>query len=352
MHIAVDAMGGDHAPEALVKGALMAEASVPATLILVGDEYRLRNVLGPTSSSSPVRVVHAPETVEMGEPGPIALRKKKKSSLSVAMRLLADGKVDAVVSAGNSAAIVATGKHFVGLLPGLRRPALGIPIPTPGGQVLLLDAGAHDQANSVHLAQCAILADVYLRATSHIPHPRLGLLNIGSEPLKGPGEVRGTYDLLERAPVHFVGNVEPHTIFEDKVDAVICDGFVGNMILKTLEGVFELFFRCRDEAEVECFGSRPPSAWEQLAERYRYDNVGGAPLLGTLRPIVVTHGRSEAGAIRNAILLASQLTENEVYRQIARKEKDNGLLYQIKHQYTSGMLVRLKEKWGLGPKTN
>jgi glycerol-3-phosphate acyltransferase PlsX len=181
MNIAVDAMGGDHAPQAVVEGALLAEAALPVGLILTGDEYQLQDLLGPASRSPTILVAHAPETVGTGEAGPVALRKKRKFSLSAAMPPLAEGKADTLVSAGNSAAIVATGKHY----PGLRQPAIAIPLPIPDGQVLLLDRGAHDQVNSVQLVQCAILADACLKATANLAQPRLGLLNSDTEPTKG-----------------------------------------------------------------------------------------------------------------------------------------------------------------------
>ncbi len=158
MRIAVDAMGGDHAPEAPVQGSLLAVPQCTAELLLIGNEKQLSAILNCSRPVPSIRVVHASEVIGMGEAGPSAIRKKRGASLTVAMRLLAEGEVDAVVSAGNSAAIVATAKHFVGLIPGLRRPAMAVPLPTPAGKVLLIDAGAQAEANTIHLAQSAALA--------------------------------------------------------------------------------------------------------------------------------------------------------------------------------------------------
>jgi len=353
MIIAVDAMGGDHAPQAVVEGALLAEAAAPVNLILTGDEYRLRDLLGPAARLSTIQIAHAAETVGMEEAGPVVLRTKKKSSLSVAMRLLGEGKADALVSAGNSAAVVATGKHYLGLLPGLRRPAIAIPLPTLDGQVLLLDGGAHDQVTSIHLAQCAILADAFLKATTGISQPRLGLLNIGTEPAKGPPLVQGAFALLERLPLCFVGNVEPHQLLKGDLDAVICDGFVGNVLVKTLEGLFEFYSQCEHDSTAAAATDHPGLArWRRLAARYHYERVGGAPLLGVRRPVVMMHGRSRARAVANAIALAQELVAKRVYPNIAAREEENNLLYESKRLYTGWMLGRLKDRWGLGAKTN
>ncbi len=352
MNIAVDAMGGDQAPRAIVEGVRRAvtAGSGAMQILLIGDEQRLQRLLDASQQTLPVRIVHAPETVEMGEIGPLALRRKKKSSLSMAMRLLADGEVDAVVSAANSSAIVVMSKHFVGLVPELKRPVLALFLPRPGGRLLLIDAGAHDHSNSVILAQSAVLADVYLRIVGKLAHPRLGLLNIGCEPLKGPPEIRGAFAFLERTPVHFVGNVEPHQLFEAPIDAIICDGFTGNIVLKLLEGVFELYLCSRRGG-----GPGPPSEqdlrtgdWDRLAERYRYQKVGGAPLLGLRKPVIVAHGRAEAEAVCNAVHQACEVVRQRMYQRLERYERQRGYLAEIKAHYSAWRLGRWKGRRGLG----
>ena len=351
MRIAVDAMGGDHAPEAPVQGALLALPQGSAELLLIGDEKRLQPLLGDLGEAPSVRVVHAPEVIGMGEAGPAAVRRKRGASLTVAMRLLAEGEADAVVSAGNSAAVVAMAKHFVGLIPGLRRPAMAVPIPTRDGKVLLTDAGAQAEANTIHLAQSAALAHVFLKVTQDLEHPRVGLLNIGQEPSKGMKVIQRAFALLERSNLHFIGNVEPQDLFAGRTDAAICDGFVGNIVLKMVEGLMETLTQFL-EAQVHDpdHDQRTRSRFDEVLQRFRvsydYQNIGGAPLLGVRKTVVVAHGRSRPGAIANAVLLAGHLARDRVYEQIAAElEKDN-VLAEFKHLNTALMLEQLRSKWG------
>jgi glycerol-3-phosphate acyltransferase PlsX len=355
MRIAVDAMGGDHAPEAPVQGALLALSRCPAELLLIGNEKQLSEILGRSAEASAIRVIHASEVIGMGEAGPVAIRKKRGTSLSVAMRLLAEGEVDAVVSAGNSAAIVATAKHLVGLVPGLRRPALAVPLPTPSGRVLLIDAGAQAEANTIHLAQSAALAHAYLKVTQDLDHPRVGLLNIGQEPSKGMRVIQRAFALLERSRLHFVGNVEPQDLFTDRTDAAICDGFVGNLLLKMYEGLLETLLRFLEtnlDDHEETTGEGLLQVLQRFRNRYHYQNVGGAPLLGVRRTVVVAHGRSRDQAIASAIVLASQMTGDRVYEHISTELEKNGLLTDLKHDSTALMLEQLRNKWGFMPKQN
>jgi phosphate acyltransferase len=353
MKIAVDAMGGDHAPEAVVEGALLAKPQYPVGLVLIGDESLLRKFLGHTKEALTIEVVHAPETIGMGEAGPVAIRKKRDASLGVAMRLLATGEVDAVVSAGNSSAVVATAKHFVGLVPGLRRPAMAVPIPTNSGKVLLVDAGAHAEANTIHLAQSAALAHAYLKVSEGLALPRVGLLNIGREPQKGMKVIQKAFSLLQRSPLHFVGNIEPQDIFADTTDAAICDGFVGNLLLKMYEGLSETllqFFDMQLAADEDDTRSRLHQILQRFQNVHHYQNVGGAPLLGVKQTVVVAHGRSRGPAISGAIRLAIQLVKDRVYERMAEEmERDCGLA-ELKHQNTLLMLEHFKSKWGFAQK--
>jgi phosphate acyltransferase len=354
MRIAVDAMGGDHAPEAPVLGSLRAIPQCPAELLLIGDEKQLREILGHAIEGSSIRIIHASEVIGMGEAGPVAIRKKRGASLSVAMRFLAEGEVDAVVSAGNSAAIVATAKHLVGLIPGLRRPAMAVPLPTPAGKVLLIDAGAQTEANTVHLAQSAALAHAYLKVTTDLDHPRVGLLNIGQEPVKGMGVIQRAFALLERSSLHFIGNVEPQDLFLDRTDAVVCDGFVGNILLKMYEGLMETFLRSLqtslDERDSRDSGGKLGEAFQQFRDHYDYRKIGGAPLLGVRRPVVVAHGRSHGEAMGSAILLASKLAGEKVYERLSADLENDGVLVDLKHQNTALMLELLRNKWGFSQK--
>ena len=349
MRIAVDAMGGDHAPEALIEGALLAQPQCADDIILIGNEARLSNLLALSDSSASLKVVHAPQVIGMGEAGPVAIRKKRDASLCVAMRLLAENEADAVVSAGNSSAIVAASKYLVGLNAGLRRPAMAVPLPTRSGRVVLLDAGAYAEANSIHLAQSAVLAHAFLKVTGGLSQPRIGLLNIGQEPLKGRKVVQRAFNLLERSRLHFVGNVEPNDIFAGRADAVICDGFVGNVLLKMYEGFSETLLRFL-ESQVETAGGEFRKDFAAIVDRfkrnYQYEYVGGAPLLGVRKVVVVAHGRSGATAIANAICYASRLSGEKVYERLSEELEREGTLAELRHQNALLMLEQLKSKWG------
>ncbi|MCE5244673.1 MAG: phosphate acyltransferase PlsX [Syntrophobacteraceae bacterium] len=353
MKIAVDAMGGDNAPEAPVRGALLAKPQCQADLLLIGNEIQLRTVLGHTDENAGIEVLHAPEIIGMGEAGPTAIRKKREASLSVAMRLLGEGEVDAVVSAGNSSAVVATAKHFVGLVPGLRRPSMAVSLPGYAGRVLLLDAGANAESDTIHLVQSAALAHAFLKVSEGLDSPRLGLLNIGQEPIKGMRVIQRAFALLQRSHLRFIGNVEPTELFSDRTDAAICDGFVGNVLLKTYEGLSEKLIRFFEAHSGEW--SEPlRDEMQQLLQAYNrthhYQNVGGAPLLGTRKTVVVAHGRSQGRAIANAIHLASRLAGEEVFRRMSDQLMEGGILAELKHLSTIMMLESLKTRWGFTQK--
>lgn len=345
MKIAVDAMGGDQAPGALVEGALIAASQCGAELVLVGNERNLRPMLSEAGEGS-IRIVHARDVVADEEPGPVVVRKKRDASLSVAMRLLAEGRVDAVVSAGNSSAVVAAAKHFVGLVHGLRRPAMAAPVPMLEGRVLLVDAGAHAEANTIHLAQSAALAHAYLKVTDGLDRPRIGLLNIGQEPLKGIKVVRRAFTLLSRSPLNFVGNVEPTRLFARVTDAAICDGYVGNVLLKTTEGLAEVFLGVLKPFAAEIGSDGLRRAVACLEKAYDFENVGGAPLLGVKKPVVVAHGRSGRRAISNAIRLAADLAEKKVFARMADEIEKDAALAEIRRLGTVLMLENLKSRWG------
>lgn len=348
MKIAVDAMGGDHAPEAVIEGALLAESHCGADLVLVGNENLVHEALSGARSGPRLEVVHAPQAVAMDEFGPLALRKKRDSSLNVAMRMLAEGQVDAVVSAGNTSAIVASAKHYVGLFPGLRRPALAVFLPTRHGSPVLLDAGAHPQAGPVHLAQSAALAHIYLKVTQGLEKPRIGLLNIGQEPGKGTRTVQRAFNLLRRSGLNFIGNVEPNDFFAGLTDAIICEGFLGNIVLKTFEGLSEgLLKALNQKAEESGVEARNEfdRIFDSFQERLNYRHVGGAPLLGIKRPVVVAHGRSESTAISNAIRATCKLAGDGICDKMTAELEQDGALAYFKFVNALLILDDLKKKW-------
>jgi glycerol-3-phosphate acyltransferase PlsX len=336
----------------VVQGALLARSRIAAELVLIGNEPAVRESLRGGSGVLPdLEVRHTPVAISMDEFGPVAIRKKRDASLTVAMRMLAEGEVDAVVSAGNTSAIVAAAKHFVGLLPGLRRPALAVLFPTESGGPVLLDAGAHTQSGALHLAQSAVLAHIYLKVSRGIEHPSIGLLNVGHEPAKGTRAVQRAFALIKRTGLNFVGNLEPNDLFNCHTDAVVCEGFVGNIVLKMYEGLSEGLIRAlAGRIEHSSAESRPElnRIFNGFQADYTYQHVGGAPLLGVKQPVVVAHGRSESEAISSAIQLASRIVEEQICLKMSEFEKDSSL---GDFKYFNAMLILedFKKKWGFVP---
>lgn len=350
MKIAVDAMGGDLAPEALVDGALLARPQCPAEIVLFGHEGRLREVLGRRGGCDHIQVVHAPEAIGMGESAPVAIRRKREASLSIAMRSVAEGACDAVVSAGNTAAVVAAARHYVGLVHGLRRPAMAVSLPAPEGSVLLVDAGANAAVDAVSLAQSAGLAHFYLIVTEDAVCPRVGLLNIGQEPIKGTKTVQRAFALLTRSRLHFVGNVEPQGLFAGRIEVAVCDGFVGNVLLKVFEGLSETYLSLLEsqlDSGQTAARDALREAFDRFQKRYHYENIGGAPLLGVRKPVVIAHGRSSGPAICSAILLAHTLVGARVFPRMEDELLRDGILAELKHDNAFFMLEHLRSKWRL-----
>jgi len=355
MRIALDAMGGDHAPGAVVEGALLRARgrAQGERLVLFGHEGSIRGILGEAEGASRLEIVHAPEAIGMEEAGPRAIRRKKEASLAVAMRALAEEEVDAVVSAGNSAAVVATARHFVGLARGLRRPCLMVFIPTPRGRVLVADAGAYLEADALQLAQWAVLAHHFLKARPGLERPRVGLLNIGREAGKGPPDLRRAHDLLSRSSLRFAGNLEPRDLLSGRADAVICNGFAGNVLLKLFEALCEsLFSLWQERLQRHAFGESREFVrdFEALRRTHHYGSVGGVPLVGVRGTVVVAHGRSDARAVCSAIDVAADLASENVFQRIAEALSADPLLARLKTHDAQGMLGRWKSKWGLAGK--
>ncbi|MDI3341050.1 MAG: phosphate acyltransferase PlsX [Sphaerobacter sp.] len=310
--IALDASGGDRAPEQPVAAGVRAvrELGIPVTLVgRAAEVERLVRALGGPFPG--LTVVDAPEVVQMEEHAVAAVRRKARASITVAVEELKQGRAAAVVSAGHSGAVVASALFGLGRLPGVERPALAIPFPRlGGGAVWLLDAGAVVDPRPAHLVEYARLATAFLRHTEHLAAPRIGLLSNGEEAGKGNSLVRETYQLLADAPdVHFVGNVEGNAIPTGVADAVVCDGFTGNVVLKTAEGMAALIqdslraeLGSRWSTKIPALLLRP--AFRRVARRLDYREYGGVPLLGVNGVVVVAHGRSDATALMNAIAAA------------------------------------------------
>ncbi len=313
--IAVDAMGGDHAPRAIVRGAAQAvseEADIE--LFLVGDEDRVRAELPSLNGlADRVHVVHASEAIDMDEHPVEALRRKKNSSLVRLARLAAEGTVDAVVSAGNTGAFAAACQLKMRVLPGISRPGIAVTIPTFFGPFVLCDAGANIHAKPHHLYEYAVMASLYSERLLGVDAPRVALLSIGEESLKGTELVRQAHGLLKADDsIEFVGNLEGRDLFNNVCDVAVCDGFVGNIVLKLAEGLAEGLFRMMS-SEIKESGPSAAERFEDvlkgLRERHDYSAYGGAPLLGVDGTCIICHGRSNERAIRNAVLTAKRFRQ-------------------------------------------
>jgi glycerol-3-phosphate acyltransferase PlsX len=323
--IAVDAMGGDHAPKAEVEGAIRAAAALPLRVILVGVEEIVRRELAEHRQAAhlPIEVLHASEFITMDDSAAKSVRSKRDSSIRVACRLVKEGRAHGVVSAGNTGAAMATAKLILGMIPGVERPALASAMPTQTGKrVVLLDVGANVDCSPKMLAQFAVMGEIYSRIILHNTHPRVGLLSIGEEEHKGNELTRAAFPLLKALPLNFIGNVEGRDIFTGHTDVVVCDGFIGNVALKVGEGVVEMFTNMLKESlaatvtrKVGYLLSR--TAYTDFRKRLDYTETGGAPLLGVKGPTVICHGRSNANAMKNAIRVAAEFAHARIAEKIA-----------------------------------
>lgn len=302
VRIAVDAMGGDFAPAEIVKGAVLASQELPVEIVLVGDPQRISRELKKVK----LPVIAASEVIEMDEPPAQAVKQKKDASINVAVSLVKEGKADAVVSAGNTGALMASALFKLGRIPGVERPAIATEFPLPIGKVLLLDMGANVDCKPKHLEQFAIMGSEYAKNVLHIENPRIGLLNIGEEKEKGNELTRETWPLLKSAPINFIGNVESKEIFHGKADVIVCDGFVGNLVLKFAETIGGTVFQLLKTELSKGIMSKIGLAFlypalRRLREKITYDEYGAAPLLGISGIVFKAHGRAKANAIKNAI---------------------------------------------------
>ena len=317
--IAVDAMGSDQAPAVEVEGAVQAAAQYGISIVLVGQEDRVHEILRSHDTSGlPIEVVHASEVITMEESAATAARRKKDSSVRVAARLMRDSGVFGIVSAGNTGAVMATVKMVLGTLPVVDRPALSTVLPTQKGKpAILLDVGANVDCKPHHLEQFAIMGDVYSRAIFGIRRPRVGLLSIGEEDSKGNELTKEAFKSLKRAALNFIGNVEGRDIFRGDVDVIVCDGFTGNVALKLSEGLIETFTAMLGQELQKTLSAKvgyifAQKAFREFQRRLDYSEYGGAPLLGMKGITIVCHGRSNANAIKNAIRVANEFRKHNV----------------------------------------
>jgi phosphate acyltransferase len=325
--IAVDAMGSDKAPRPEVDGALQAARHYGVRVLLVGREPLIRAELGRHSGvdALPLEIVHASEVIEMNEKAAQAVRAKRDSSLRVGLRLVRERRAGGFVTAGNTGAAMATAKMVLGALPGVDRPSLAAVFPTAlGTAAILLDVGANVDCKPDNLAQFAVMGEVYCRQILGIRRPRVGLLSIGEEETKGNELTREAFQLLKHLPLNFVGNVEGRDLYSGTVDVIVADGFVGNVALKTSEGVANLVryvlkesLRTTITRQVGYLLSR--SAFADFKKRLDYSEYGGAPLLGVKGACIITHGSSNANAIKNAIRVAAEFAQRDINAAIEKE---------------------------------
>jgi len=320
-------MGSDRAPKPEVEGSIQAARRFGIHVALVGPEERLRAELSrhPFSRSLPISIIHASEVILMDDKALQAVRAKRDSSMRVGLRLVREGRATAFITAGNTGAAMATAKMVLGGLPGVDRPALVAIMPTATGTVsTLLDVGANVDCKPYNLEQFAVMGDIYFRSMFGTEKPRVGLLSIGEEEGKGNELTREAFQLLKQLPLNFIGNVEGRDIYSGKVDVVVADGFVGNVALKTSEGVVNLVratlketLRATITRQVGFLLSR--SAFSDFKKRLDHTEYGGAPLLGVKGACFITHGSSNVNAIKNAIRVASEFVERDITANIEKE---------------------------------
>ncbi len=319
--IAIDAMGGDHAPDEIVAGAVLAAREGLGHMILVGDEARI-GPLVESAGGADVEIVHAPAAIAMDANPTAALRNCDATSLGVAVNLVRDGKADAVVSAGNSGAFLAIALVRLRTIPGVARPAIAVVYPARKGNVVVLDSGANVDCRPEWLVQFGVMGSAYARAVLGIERPKVGIISNGEEDTKGNELTIAAAALLRKAPVDFVGNVEPKDLFSNVADVLVTDGFVGNVMLKLSEGaaaligdiVLDAIKSGSVAAKIGALLVKPTLM--RVRDRLSYDNVGGAPLLGLRGNCIVAHGRANRQAVHSAIRAAVAEVREDVVGRI------------------------------------
>jgi glycerol-3-phosphate acyltransferase PlsX len=323
IRIAVDAMGGDHAPASVVDGAVAVARHLAARIALVGRTSAVEEALSSHVDwpSLGIEIVDAPDVVGMSDAPASAIRGKPRASITVAADLVARGDAVALFSAGHTGATVMAAYTSFGMIPGVDRPALAATVPTRGRPAVLLDAGATVECRPHHLLQFAVMGCAYARVALGIDEPRIGLLSIGEEETKGNELTREAHRLLKASPLRFIGNVEGREIYSGLADVVVCDGFTGNVVLKTSEGLMETVETLLGDELRGTFSSHvgyllSRRAFRRFRRRVDYSEYGGAPLLGVSGLVLVGHGRSSAKAVRNAIAAAYRYATNDFIRRV------------------------------------
>ncbi len=326
IRIALDAMGGDHAPHEIVAGALLAAKEYPIEILLVGQEEVVRKHLAAFTPDIPrnIEIVDAREVVEMDDPPMTPLRKKRNSSVRICANLVGEGRADAFVSAGQTPATWTSARLVLGMLEGVERPALAQIMPRQNGVTLLLDVGANVQAKVEYLREFAVMGHAFSQTVLGIESPRVGILSIGEEEGKGNELTKETFRVLKETGLNFIGNAEGRDIFNGHADVVVCDGFTGNVVLKASEALGEMVWASmREELSRNAIrmtaGAIVQPFLKNLKKRMDWREYGGAPLLGVKGGCIVCHGRSNSKAIKNAIRVAREFAVNRIDEKIQQK---------------------------------
>lgn len=322
MRIAVDAMGGDHAPEVTVEGAVAAARELGIPTFLVGDSERIRPLLQKKSvPAGSIEIVHAPDVVSMDDPATAPLRKKKNSSIRVAANLVREGKADGLVSAGHTGAAMVSAKMVIGTIEGVDRPALAAILPSRSGFSLLLDVGANIECKNEHFREFAVMGHLYFQLLFGRNDPSIGLLSIGEEDTKGTDRTKEAFKVLKETGLNFIGNVEGRDVFNGRCDVIVTDGFTGNVLLKASESLGEMIETSLREEITKSFRASvgfllSRRAFRAFRLRLDYSEYGGAPLLGVKKCCIIGHGRSSAKAVKNAIRLAAEFSRQRMPERI------------------------------------
>ncbi len=319
MRIALDVMGGDKGPEIILEGGYLAAFESSNEITLVGKEKIIKKFLDENPLPN-LNLYPAEETIGMDEEPVSAIRHKKDSSLSRCFQLLKEKKVDAIVTAGNTGAAVTAASIFLRRIEGISRPTLAVLLPTSYGSTLLLDAGACVDVNEKELLQFGIMGSIYIKKMMEKENPRVALLNIGEEEKKGNRTVKLAYNLFKQSDLNFIGNIEGRDVFHGKADVVVCDGFVGNVLLKSSEGVAESMAQYIKKRlrNLKDTSSRIKKILEDFSQRTNYSTYGGAVLLGVKGYCIITHGASPPDGIKNSILMAAREAEKGINREIEK----------------------------------
>ncbi|WP_066648241.1 phosphate acyltransferase PlsX [Christensenella timonensis] len=323
MKIIMDAMGGDNAPEAIVRGAAAGiEAFPDVNIVLTGDRERIEGILGGlTYDKSRLEIVHTTQLIEMNDSPVKALKEKPDSSMAVALKLLAEGKGDIAVSAGNTGALVAGATLIVKRIPGIKRPALAPVLPTQTGEVLLIDVGANTECTPKYLQQFGVMGSIYMEKVFGMQAPKVGLINIGGEEEKGSELTKQAYQLLKEAPLHFVGNAEGRDLLSGQFDVLVCDGFTGNIVLKFVEGCAKTILGMlkgyiKESTSAKLGAAFMKGAFGKLKKKMDYTEYGGSLLLGLRGGVVKSHGSSDEKAIFNTIRNSRKFVSGNVVEVI------------------------------------